>query len=71
MHIYSDEAGFLPSGNRQSRYFGLGGLVVPDNEIVAVRAKINELRTKNNYFCNFEYKTGNKHKVHFCKDLLD
>ncbi len=71
MYMYSDESGLLGPGKKQSYYFGLGGLVIPDNEIGHVRKIIRGLREKHNFFINFEYKNGTRHKVPFCKDLID
>ena len=69
--MYSDESGLLCPNRKQSHYFGLGGLVIPDFAISDTLATVRKLREKHNFFINFEYKNNNKHKIPFCINLLD
>ena len=69
--MFSDESGLLYPGKRQTPYFGLGGLAIPDSEIKDVRSSIRDLRECHHFFVNFEYKYNLRYKVPFCKDLLD
>ncbi len=71
MLMFSDEAGLVYPGRRQTPYFGLGGLAIPDSELAAVRLSIRLLREKHHFFVNFEYKYNLRYKIPFCKDLFD